>query len=69
MSQHERRQPVYATIRDSLSDALDELAVDMKTDPQGVLDALLEIMLSHEAFYARAALEVERRARQSDYVA
>jgi hypothetical protein len=69
MSQRERRQPVYATIRESLTDALDELAVDMKTDPQGVLNDLLDLALDNHALLARSLLKVERRARSLGVVA
>lgn len=42
-------------------DALDELAVDMKTDPAGVLYALVEASLKDDALFARSILKVTRR--------
>lgn len=63
MLRPEKRCPVYATIRESLTDALDELAVDMRTDPQGALDMLLESTLGADATLARLLLDVGRRAK------
>jgi hypothetical protein len=61
MSQREKRVPVYATIRDSLTDVLDELAVDMRTDPQGALNCLLEAALGNDAACARMFMGVVTR--------
>jgi hypothetical protein len=66
MSQPEKRVPVYATIPDSLTDALDDLAVDMKTDPQGVLNMLLESTLLGDAELARRILAVVSRRAKSE---
>jgi hypothetical protein len=68
MSQHNNYWTVRATVSGRLADALDELAVDMKTDPQGALGALLEIMLDNGAGRAREALGVMPRAIQSEAV-
>jgi hypothetical protein len=48
---------VYAWIRDEEFDALDELAVDMETDPSSVLTELLTWLLGNHASPARRELQ------------
>lgn len=50
-------------------DALDEMAVDMKTDPQDALSELAKWGLQDDARPARRELRVPRRVRQLEAVA
>lgn len=58
-----QRRRVSALVRPEFSESLDELAVDMKTDPADALGELLKIMLADDAAAARRTLCVKRRAR------
>lgn len=49
-------------------DALDELAVDMRTDPADVLESIIDAALKDGALFARAILNVRRRARKLEAV-
>lgn len=50
------------------SDALDELAVDMKTDPGAAVIAILEWALDSDAVPIRRELRIVRRARVAEAV-
>jgi hypothetical protein len=62
-----RGERFKVSVPKELSDALDELAVDMKTDPIDALGRLLTLTLEQDAYWARAALGVlPRRAVRAE---
>ena len=48
------------------ADALDELAVDMRTDPADALARVLDVALDNDALFARSLLKVKRRVRVAE---